>query len=151
MKGPLSCLAILALAASPALAEESAPQPTPAVIDGELHVALKNTEYVKVQVNGEEYDNIEFEKNGKVVLIKGLSLALERNNVTLLPTDPALKSADLEVLPKDFKKKRKGKEVFLVANMTMAFEKAPADAPPTPEPKKQPDPVGPPPPKKGDL
>ena len=146
MKGPLS-LVFIALFAAPALAADPAP---PAAVDGELHVTMKNAEYVKVQVNGEDYDNIEFEKNGKVVLIKGLSLALEKNNITLLPQDTALKSADVEVVPKDFKKQRHGREVFLVASKTIAFDKAPTDAPPAPDKPKQ-DPVGPPPEKKDDL
>ena len=143
MKLALSILMSLALAPS-AFAED------PPLVDGELHVTLKNAEYVKVQVNGQDYENIEFEKNGKVVLIKGLALSLEHNSIVLLPQDTALKQAELEVVPKDFKKKRKGREVYLVATKTIGFEKAATDAPPAPEVPKT-DPVAPPPPQKDDL
>lgn len=120
--------------------------------DGELHVTLKNAEYVKVQVNGVETDNTEFEKNGKVVIIKGLDASLERNAVTLLPNpDTGLKQLDLDVLAKDFKKQHKGRFYFWVATKTVEFEKAPANPEPgtTPKPK-DPD-VAPPPPQKDDL
>jgi len=138
-------MTLVALTAGVANAAEPAP-----IVDGELHVTMKNAEYVKVQVNGLDYENIEFEKNGKVVLIKGLSLTLEHNAIVLQPTDPALKQAELEVVPKDFKKKRKGREVYLVAAKTIGFDKASTDVPPAPEAPK-PDPVAPPPPQKDDL
>lgn len=152
MKGPLAPLALLALGALALIGASTtsafAADPAPAV-DGELHVTLKNTAYVKVQVNGEDYENIEFERDGKVVLIKGLSLSLERNAIVLLPTDGALKQAEVEVLQKDFKKQRKGREVFLVASKQVAFEKSTGDAPPpTPDAPKKPDPIAPPPPDK---
>lgn len=144
MTGPLASLALIfALAtAGPALAEE------PPAVDGELHVTMKNAEYVKVQINGEDYDNTEFEKDGKVVLIKGLSLSLEHNNVTLLPTDTSLKPLELQVVPKDFKKKRKGKVFFLVATKMVTFEKAPAEPAPAPDAPPKTDPIAPPPPEK---
>lgn len=150
VKGPISSIALtlFAFVFSGVAAAE-----TPAAVDGELQVTLKNAEYVKVQVNGEDYENIEFEKNGKVVLIKGLSLTLDHNAITLLPTEGSgLKQADLSVEPKEFKKQRKGREVFLVAKKTVAFDKSSeADpAPKTPEAPK-PDPIGPPPDKKDDL
>lgn len=146
MKGPLALLLTLVAFASTAFAAE----PEPITVDGELRVTLKNSDYVKVEVNGVSHDNIEFEKDGKLVIIKGLSLSLDHNAIVLLPSTPDLKSAELQVLPKEFKKQRKGREVYLVATKTVAFEKAPADAPVKPtEPK--PDPIAPPAPDKGDL
>ncbi|MCC6620473.1 MAG: hypothetical protein IT385_04420 [Deltaproteobacteria bacterium] len=145
MKFALSILACLALAPT-AMAEE------PALTEGELHVTMKNAEYVKVQVNGEEWENIEFEAKGKKVLIKGLQATLERNAVTLLPqADSGLAPLDVEVLQKDFKKKRVGRVLYLVATKTVGFTKAPTTPPPAPDaPPKQPD-VAPPPPEKDDL
>ena len=148
MKGPLASLLLTLVALTAGVA--NAAEPIVPNVDGELHVTLKNAEYVKVQVNGQDYENIEFEKNGKVVLIKGLALSLEHNSIVLLPQDTALKQAELEVVPKDFKKKRKGREVYLVATKTIGFEKAATDAPPAPEVPKT-DPVAPPPPQKDDL
>lgn len=144
MTGPIATLALVFTLASagPALAEE------PAAVDGELQVTMKNAEYVKVQVNGEDYDNTEFEKDGKVVLVKGLSLTLEHNNVTLVPTDTSLKPIELQVVPKDFKKKRKGKVFYLVATKMVTFEKAPAEPAPAPDAPPKTDPIAPPPPEK---
>lgn len=145
MKVALSILAVLASAPA-AMAEE------PALTEGELHVTLKNAEYVKVQVNGEDWDNIEFESKGKKVIIKGLQATLERNAVTLVPqADSGLAPQDVEVLQKEFKKKRVGRLLYLVATKTVAFTKAPTTPPPSPDgPPKQPD-VAPPPPAKDDL
>ncbi|MFO0748985.1 MAG: hypothetical protein U1F43_25465 [Myxococcota bacterium] len=123
--------------------------------EGELHVTTKNAEYVKVQVNGVETDNTEFEKNGKVVIIKGLDTSLDHNAVTLVPTaESGLKPLDLEVVAKDFKKQHKGRFYFLVATKSVQFEKAPVPAPGDPKPgdpkPKEPD-VAPPPPDKDNL
>lgn len=153
MKGPFASLLLTLVALTAGVshaADPVAPPATPATVEGELHVTLKNAEYVKVQVNGQDYENIEFEKDGKVVLIKGLSLSLDHNAITLLPTDASLKQLDVEVVAKDFKKKRKGREVYLVATKTVGFEKASTDAPPAPD-KPKTDPVAPPPPQKDDL
>jgi len=149
MKGPFASLLLTLIALTAGVANAADPV-APVTVEGELHVTLKNAEYVKVQVNGQDYDNIEFERDGKVVLIKGLSLSLEHNAIVLLPTDPALKQAEVEVVPKDFKKKRKGREVFLVATKTIGFDKVSTDVPAPPE-KPTTDPVAPPPPQKDDL
>lgn len=146
----LIALALLTVVTAAAPAGRAA-EPEPPPVDGELHVTLKNTEYVKVQVNGEDYDNIEFERDGKVVLIKGLSLTIEHNNVTLLPIVDGLAPAELQVQPKEFKKKRKGRIFYLVATKTVAFDKKKADAPEPDEAPPAPDPVAPPPPEKDDL
>ncbi len=145
MKLALSILMSLALAPS-AFAED------PPLVDGELHVTLKNAEYVKVQVNGEEWDNIEFERDGKKVIIKGIQTTLERNAITLLPNaDSGLAPLDVDVFQKEFKKKRVGRVLYLIATKTVGFTKAPTTPAPAPdEPPKQPD-VAPPPPEKDDL
>lgn len=144
MTGPIASIALFfALAiGGPAFAEE------PPAVDGELHVTMKNAEYVKVQVNGEDYDNTEFEKDGRVVLIKGLSLALDHNNITLVPTDTSLAPLEVQVAPKDFKKKRKGRVFYLVATKTVSFDKAPTEPTPTPDAPPKTDPIAPPPPER---
>jgi hypothetical protein len=146
MKYVLSLIVSLAFAPS-ALAEE------PALTDGELHVTLSNAEYVKVQLNGEDWDNIEFERNGKVVVIKGIQTTLDRNAVTLIPqAETGLAPLDVDVFAKEFKKKRVGRVLYLVATKTVTFTKAPAEPDPgkAPPPPKEPD-VAPPPPEKDDL
>lgn len=150
MKAALLALTALFVVGAPLTASAQ----TADTVDGELHATLKNAEYVKVIVNGEDWENIEFERNGKVVIVKGLSTALERNAVTLVPTQPGLQPTTIDLLQKEFKKKRKGREVFLIANRNVSFEKStnpiepsPDKAPPTPKP----DPVAPPQPQKDDL
>lgn len=147
MKYPMSLLfsVMLAFVAGPVLAE------TPPPADGELHVTMKNAEYVKVQVNGEDTDNTEFEKNGKVVIVKGLSLTQDLNAVTLVPNaDSGLKPLVIEVTAKDFKRQIKKRVLYMIASKAVSFEKGSAEAPPAPEKPKDP-PVAPPPPQKDDL
>ncbi|MBL8784409.1 MAG: hypothetical protein JNJ59_05870 [Deltaproteobacteria bacterium] len=122
-------------------------------VDGELHATLKNAEYVKVIVNGEDWENIEFENKGKVVIVKGLSTTIERNAVTLVPNQPGLQPTTVDLLQKEFKKKRKGREVYLVATRSVTFEKStnPEPAPDKVPPAPKPDPVAPPEPQKDDL
>lgn len=121
--------------------------------EGEVEVTLKNAEYVKVQVNGVDTDNVEFSGNGKVAIVKGLDLAAERSAITLTPTSNTLGPVDLEVLQKDFKKVRKGKILRYVAKKTVTFPKAevaPEPKPDQPVEPKVPD-VAPPAPDKDDL
>jgi hypothetical protein len=136
MKTLLLALTLFA-ATSPALASPRAGEPE---VDGEVDVTLKNATYVKVQVNGEDFDAVEFEKDGRVAVIKGLSLSNEKNAVTLIPTDAGLAPVTLELAPKDFKKKRKGKALLMVATATVKFEKAAAPAP-APQPDKPTEPA----------
>ncbi len=117
------------LAAASAEAEE-----TPV---GELHVTT-DAEYVKVEVNGQEWTSTEFEANGKRVLIKGLQLDTD-NAVTLTPRTDALAPVDLTVAPKEFKRVRKGKVFFLIAKKAVKFPKA-TDKRPEPEPERKPEP-----------
>jgi len=148
MKFPISLLFsfIAALATGPALADDT---PTP---DGELHITLKNAEYVKVQVNGEDTDNTEFEKGGKVLIIKGLSLSSEHNAVTLIPaTDSGLKPAELDVPSKDFKRSIKKRVLYMIANKTVTFDKMSVEPLPDAPVKPQDPGITPPPPKKDDL
>lgn len=144
MRGYVALIAIAFLAmGSAALAGD------PPAVDGELHVTCKNAEYVKVQVNGEDFEAIEFERDGKVVLIKGLPLSA--SEVVLVPRNDALKEATIELEPSDFKRTRRGREYFMVAKKTIKFEDAPAEAPDEADDEPKPDPVAPPPAKKDDL
>lgn len=119
--------------------------------EGEVEVTLKNAEYVKVQVNGVDTDNVEFAKNGKLAIIKGLDLEAERTAITLIPTSNTLGQAELDVVKKDFKKIRKGKILRFVAKKNVTFPKAEVAPPPTPETAPKGPDVAPPEPKKDDL
>jgi hypothetical protein len=119
--------------------------------EGEVEVTLKNAEYVKVQVNGVDTDNVEFAKNGKLAIIKGLDLEAERTAITLIPTENTLGSASLDVVKKDFKKVRKGKILRFVAKKNVTFPKAEVAPPPAPDTTPKGPDVAPPEPKKDDL
>jgi hypothetical protein len=105
--------------------------------EGEVHVTLVNAEYVKVELNGQAWENIEFEKDGKLLLVKGLDSTLERNALTLRALDETLAPVEIDVLGTSFKKTRVKKEFHLISKQTAKFEKAKA---PEPEPAKAPEP-----------
>ncbi len=148
MKTLLIALSLFAASAAPTYATPTANEPE---VDGEVDFTLQNAAYVKVQVNGEDFEGVEFERNGKVAIVKGLSLSQEKHVITLIPTEGELAPLTVEVVPKDFKKKRKGKNVLMVAAKTVKFEKASAPAPSVPEPAKAPEPSPAPPQPEDDL
>ena len=130
------------------------PMPLPEALEGELRIALKNAEYVKVHVNGEEWETFEFERKGKDLIIKNLKLSQDRNAIVLTPSDATLAPLTLDVMTTEFKKQRQGRFVVMVARKTVTFAKAPPVDPGTvPGPAKdpKPDPIAPPPEKKDDL
>jgi len=119
---------------------------------GEVHITLKNAEYCKVAVNGDEWTATEFEKNGKLLLVKALRLdEVSHFAIELTPFDPNLAPKTVEVDEKEFKKVRKGRVYYIVAKATAVFEKVkPGEAPKpgeTPKPDETPDEdkTGPPP------
>lgn len=119
---------------------------------GEFHITLKNAEYCKVSVNGDEWTSTEFEKRGKLLLVKSLRLDEVSNfSVVLTPFNPKLAPATIEVEEKDFKKVRKGRVYFLIAKGAVKFEDAkpegdkPEPQPDEPTPPPDEDKTGPPP------
>lgn len=134
------------------IASTFAPDARAETVEGEAHVMLQNAEYVRVELNGNPWENIEFEKDGKLLLIKGLDTSLERNNVTLTPREEGLAPFELDVPQKSFKKVRKGRVYLLVSKHQVKFEAKKTDAPPAePEKPDAPAPVAPPAPADDDL
>lgn len=119
-------LTALALLAPAALAqEEEAPR-------GELRCDT-NAEYAKVTVDGEEWDQVEFDKGGKRAIVKNLDLEAEVIRVTLTPIQNTLGPVTVEVKPKDFARKRgKNRIYYLVATRKVKF---PAVKPAEPAPE----------------
>ncbi len=135
---------------------QPAPAPPPEALEGELRIALKNAEYVKVHVNGEEWETFEFERKGKDLIIKNLNLSQDRNAIVLTPSDSALAPLTVDVMTTEFKRQRQGRFVVMVARKTVTFAKAPPVDPgvvpgPNKDPKPKQDPIAPPPEKKDDL
>jgi len=142
MKTLLLALSITAFVTAPVLAQDG--------FEGEVEITLKNADYVKVQVNGVDSDNVEFARDGKLAIVKGLDLSAELTRITLTPTVSTLGPMDVAVVAKDFKKVRKGRILRFVATKTTTFPKSDTAMPaPAPEPK--PEPVAPPPPNRDDL
>lgn len=116
---------------------------------GELRVRLTNYTYPRVAVDGEEWDSVEFEKNGKTVIVLDLDRSKEILEVTLTPSQE-LAPATLKVRGREFKRKRKGRVLYFVANRKVTFKKASgtpkprAPAPVPDEEPKKPRPAAPP-------
>ena len=103
-------------------------------VDGEAHVQLTNAEYVKVEVNGTQWDNTEFEQGGKLLLIKGLDTTIDRNAVVLISRNDAFAPYELDVQLTSFKKVRKGRLYHLISKHSVTFAQKATDEP-TPDPK----------------
>ena len=116
---------------------------------GEVHITLKNAEYCKVSVNGDEWTATEFEKNGKLLLVKALRLdETTRFAIELVPFDESLQPKTVEVEEKAFKRVRKGRVYHLVTQAQVTFEKVkPGEErkPTEPTPPPDEDKTGPPP------
>lgn len=114
--------------------------------EGEVEVTLKNTAYLKVEVNGQPYDAVEFGTNGKLAIIRGLNLQADETAITLIPTDSSLAPYSFTVLKSDLKQKRKGRILRFVATKTVTFEKSSEVTPgkPTEQPAQPNEPVVPP-------
>ncbi len=121
-------------------------------VTGEAHVTLQNAEYVGVEVNGTAWENIEFEKNGKLLIIKGLNVEIERNAVVLKPREDGLAPFELDIPQKSYKKQRSGRIFLLVSKHTVKFEKVDTTTPaPDKDKPGKPEPVTPPTPDTDDL
>lgn len=134
------------------IASTFAPEARADTVEGEAHVTLQNAEYVRVEINGTAWENIEFEKDGKLLLIKGLDTSLEHNHVVLTPRDEGLAPFELEIPQKSYKKVRKGRVYLLVSKQQVKFDGKKAEPAPTqPQTPGKGTPVAPPTPDEDDL
>jgi len=127
----IAAAALAALLLAPALhAQEDEPT-------GQLTVSM-NSDYAKVYVGGEHWESVEFEKQGKVVVIKNIELSTEPIVVTLKPVYDHLAPATLELKIKDFKRKRVKRMYILAAKRKVKFPKLKKVKPaPTPKPDEE--------------
>ncbi len=140
---------LVGLVSSPAWASPARTSATQAVpapptweeeqpVYGEVHVNM-NTDYAKVRVGDQEWDAVEYERNGKRALIKGIELEDLPVTITLTATsNESLAPVTFEVVRKDFKRKRMNRVWILVAKKKVKFVKS-AKTSPAPEPDKKPD------------
>ena len=111
--------AVAALAvfiASPAVqAQEDEPT-------GQLTVSM-DSDYAKVYIDNQHWDSVEFEKAGKVVVIKNIDLSSEPIVVSIRPVYDHLGPVTLELKIKDFKRKRVKRMYILAAKRRVKFPK----------------------------
>ncbi|TNF38505.1 MAG: hypothetical protein EP329_00250 [Deltaproteobacteria bacterium] len=110
---------------------------------GEFHVTLKNAEYCKVAVNGAEWTATEFERNGKLLMVKALRLdEVSSFDIELTPFSPKLAPVTITVEEKEFRRVRKGRVYYLIAKAAkpVTFPEAKPDEEPTPDGPKKPEP-----------
>ncbi len=110
---------------------------------GEFHVTLKNAAYTKVSVNGEDWGETEFERNGKVAHVKGLKLdETDQFEIVFTPVEDGLDPVTITVKPTEFKKRTIRRVRYHIAKKTISFPKKSVDKPAEPE-KPKPAPTGP--------
>ncbi len=117
--------------AGTALAQE-VDLPPDQVTVGEVRIAM-SSDYARLRVDGEEWENHEFQDNGRTVLINGLD-RLEAHVVSLTPIYPELEPAELRLAPSDWKLVTVAKLVKTWrVEQKIVFKKAPPRKP-APEP-----------------
>lgn len=90
------------LATPMAMAQEKAPERSPdEVTTGEVRLSM-NTEYAKLEVDGADWEEHEFEDQGRTLVIHGLDRT-EVHRVGLTPVAPGLDAVVVEVRPEDWK------------------------------------------------
>jgi len=90
--------------------EESASGPTPdEVTTGEMRISL-SSDYAKLLVDGEQWEEHEFIDNGKTLVIHGLKRT-EQHKISLTPIYPDLSPVELSIKPDEWKLATVGKNV----------------------------------------
>ena len=133
-------LGLVLLAATPISAEEGQEDGT---LLGEVRISM-NTEYGSVLVNDMDWGAVEFESNGRVLVVKNLRMDGCPYRIAVTPADDTLVPKDVNVDRKDFRKKRKGRTLYLVANKKARFEKRKGAKPATPDAPEEDKPKPPP-------
>lgn len=91
-----------------ALGEE---KPADEVTVGEVRITM-NTQYVKVQVDGNEWEEHEFINNGRTLILHRIDRTIA-HSITLTPVEPNLEGSVVEIKPEDFKLAKVGKNTFV--------------------------------------
>ena len=89
---------------------------------GEAHIKL-SLPYAKVQVNGEPWEDTEFAKNGKLLIVRGLDRSIS-NELILEASEDGYDSVTIQLgSKKEFRKKRKKRVVSFIAKKSAKFKK----------------------------
>lgn len=135
-------VAAFALVAVGASAQEKGPEAPPSTPDevttGEVRIVL-NSDYAKLLVDGEPWEESAYENNGMLLIVHMLGRTAE-HRLTLTPIYPELGPVDLAVNPGDWKLASIGKkEKVWRVERKVVFAKAKAE--PKPAPKAEPVPA----------
>jgi hypothetical protein len=115
--------------------------PPDQVTVGEVRITM-SSDYARLRVDGEEWENHEFLDNGMTVVINGLD-RLEEHVVSLTPIYPDLEPVELQVAPGDWKLVTVAKRVktWRVEHKVVFQKKAPPKPAPEPAPQDEPAPA----------
>lgn len=94
------------------------------VTKGEIRIRL-NSDYCKIMIDGEEWEDQEFYNNGKAVALYGIDRTQE-HSVTLTPAYPNLTSVTIKIKPKMWKivRFKRGIKVWRVTKMVRFKKKS---------------------------
>ena len=107
---------------------------------GELWVDGK-LPFVRVEVDGKTYEDVEYEKKGKRAVVKDLLFSKLPLEVTLVPREEGYAPMVIKLERKDFKRKRNGKFYIWLAKKAVKYKKVKGKPGKTPEkPGKKPKP-----------
>ena len=104
---------------------------------GQLTVSM-DSDYAKVYIDNQHWESVEFERAGKVVVIKNIDLSVNPIVVSIRPVYDHLGPVTLELKPKDFKRKRVKRMYILAAKRKVKFPKVKKKAKPAaPKPEEE--------------
>lgn len=135
----VTAVALFVAAAATAQEAETPPPSPDDVLTGEIRVSL-SSDYAKLRVDGEEWEEHAFTDNGRMLLVHSVRRT-EEHRLTLTPLTSELAPVELVIRPEDWKlvSVAKNEKVWRV-DRKVVFEKkkaappAPAPAPPSPTP-----------------
>jgi hypothetical protein len=124
----IPAIAVIALAWTGRAAADEVEIPPDQVTTGEVRISM-SSDYARLRVDGEEWENHEFLDNGRTVLIQGLDRTGD-HVVSLTPIYPDLEPVELKVAPADWKLTTLAKRLKVWrVELKVVFKKA---APPKP-------------------
>ncbi len=131
-------VALLALFVAGAAFAQEPPLTPEQVTTGEVRLSM-SSDYARLRVDGEEWENHEFLDNGRTVVIHALDRT-EEHVVSLTPIYPDLAPFELRIAPSDWKLATVGKLLKMWrVEQRIVFKKVPPAAKPVTPPPAEPD------------
>jgi hypothetical protein len=83
-----------------------------------------NVQHVRVEIDGKNWEDVEYEKNGKRCLVKQIKFSSMPTTIRLIARDGGYKPVDVKLVRKNFKRKRQGRYYIWVYKTKVRFAKA---------------------------